>query len=103
MSGWHNRTSATHGFRDDSPISQVRVKRIHAGDHFGYDALLSDTYETTITCLSDVELTVVRSIVSSPGALSYSDCTVGFRSTLATVTFPCSVHFFPTLFGLFTP
>jgi len=27
----------------------VRVKRLHAGDHFGYDALLSDRHDTTVT------------------------------------------------------
>ena len=37
----------------------VRVKRLHAGDHFGYDALLSDRHDTTVTCLGPVELTAV--------------------------------------------
>ena len=37
----------------------VRVKRLKAGDHFGYDALLADTHDTTVSCLTDVELTAV--------------------------------------------
>jgi len=37
----------------------VRVKTVKAGDHFGYDALLSSVHDTTVTCLSDVELTAV--------------------------------------------
>ena len=37
----------------------LRVKRLKPGDHFGYDALLSDVHDTTVTCLSDVEVTAV--------------------------------------------
>lgn len=37
----------------------VRVKRLKSGDHFGYDALLADTHDTTVSCLTDVELTAV--------------------------------------------
>lgn len=37
----------------------VRVKHLQPGDHFGYDALLSEVHDATCTCLSDVELTVV--------------------------------------------
>ena len=37
----------------------VRVKHLKPGDHFGYDALLSEVHDATCTCLSDVELTVV--------------------------------------------
>ena len=37
----------------------VRVKRLKAGDHFGYDALLADTHDTTVSCLTDVEVTAV--------------------------------------------
>jgi len=37
----------------------VRVKRLRAGDQFGYDAFLSDVHDTTVTCLTDVELTAV--------------------------------------------
>ena len=37
----------------------VRVKRLKAGDHFGYDALLSDRHDTTVTCLTSAELTAV--------------------------------------------
>lgn len=34
----------------------VRVKRLSPGDHFGYDALLAETHDTTVTCLTDVEV-----------------------------------------------
>ena len=37
----------------------VRVKRLVPGDHFGYDALLADSHDTTVSCLTDVELTEV--------------------------------------------
>jgi len=37
----------------------VRVKRLKTGDHFGYDALLAATHDTTVSCLSEVELTAV--------------------------------------------
>ena len=37
----------------------VTVKRLKAGDHFGYDALLADKHDTTVSCLTDVELTAV--------------------------------------------
>ena len=39
--------------------TSVRVKRLKGGDHFGYDALLSNNHDATVTCLTDVELTVV--------------------------------------------
>ena len=37
----------------------VRVKRLGPGDHFGYDALLADAHDSTVSCLTDVELTAV--------------------------------------------
>eukprot|EP00965_Chrysotila_dentata_P151222 4998762-Pleurochrysis_carterae.AAC.1 len=37
----------------------VRVKRLRPGDQFGYDAFLSEVHDTTVTCLTDVEVTAV--------------------------------------------
>ena len=37
----------------------VRVKRLGPGDHFGYDALLASQHDTTVSCLTDVEVTAV--------------------------------------------
>ena len=37
----------------------VRVKRLKAGDHFGYDALLAERHEATVACISDAEVTAV--------------------------------------------
>ena len=37
----------------------VRVKRLKAGDHFGYDVFLSDKHDSTVTCLTPVEVTAV--------------------------------------------
>mmetsp|Transcript_9693 Transcript_9693/g.28051 ORF Transcript_9693/g.28051 Transcript_9693/m.28051 type:complete len:490 (-) Transcript_9693:526-1995(-) len=37
----------------------VCVKRLRPGDHLGYDAIFSEVHDTTVTCLTDVELTAV--------------------------------------------
>mmetsp|Transcript_34548 Transcript_34548/g.103510 ORF Transcript_34548/g.103510 Transcript_34548/m.103510 type:complete len:2592 (+) Transcript_34548:5875-13650(+) len=37
----------------------VRVKTLRPGDHLGYDAIFSEVHDTTVTCLSEVELTEV--------------------------------------------
>ena len=39
--------------------TSVRVKRLKGGDHFGYDALLSERNDTTVTALTPVEVTAV--------------------------------------------
>ena len=38
---------------------QVRIKRLKPGDQFGYDALLSERNDTTVTALTPVEVTAV--------------------------------------------
>jgi len=37
----------------------VTVKRLKPGDHLGYDAIFSEVHDTTVTCMTDVELTAV--------------------------------------------
>jgi len=37
----------------------LRVKSLKPGDHFGYDALLSEFHDTTVTCLTNAEVTAV--------------------------------------------